>query len=164
MQENSIWKNAIQTITQEDCKNLTPGTQYDLSGFVNSEVKMHLRNYGNSNAVFFRVPVITYDQMQFVVDIWSTSRDQEPRFHPNWQVLQFTIIRGAEFKEVVTNYGLKIYVFKINAWNQDYRFIWMSHPCRNFWQDPVENPEDAIETRQWVIQRHDRQGSDFCVV
>ena len=69
MKENSVWKNAIHTITQEDCKNLTPGTQYDLSGFVNSEVKMHLRNHGNSNAVFFRVPVITYDQMHFVVDI-----------------------------------------------------------------------------------------------
>lgn len=151
--EESIFSNAIHTVSRADCDELTKGTKYCLSGFLNAETKMIIKS--EYNATIFRIPVLNWDGCQFVIDVWTKNRSQEPRVAVNWEVLQWTIMRGVVFIKKVQNYGHSIYHFKINTSNDNHRFIWLSDPDRNFWLTPVAEPEDPQEIRQWYVQRGD---------
>lgn len=143
----------IETISQLEKDTLIEGKKYSICGFVNAEVKMLPKSM--YNAIVFRTPIITYDGMQIIVDIWCESRAQEPRFANNWAILQWVILRGVVFKNKVNFLGIPLYVFKINTSNREYRFIWMSDPKRDFWAAPIEEPENEIENPQFYVLRND---------
>ena len=147
---------AIDTVNKETMPNLKEGHKYDISGLVNAEWKMYLRS--QFNCVVYRVPIITPDDCQIVIDIWCDGREQEPRYWPDWRMLQWTVIRGAVFKKKSTAYGSVIYQFKYHTGgrgDRGFRYIWISYPCRFFWQQPVEEPEDATERREFLLLNQD---------
>ena len=144
---------AIHTVNKETIHKLTEGEKFDISGFVNGEWKMYLRS--QYNCVVYRVPIVTTDNQQLIIDIWCDSREQEPRYWPDWRILQWTVIRGAVFKKKSTAYGMEIYQFKYNTGDRHFRFIWISDPCRYFWSSPVEEPEDPAELRRFRILNRD---------
>ena len=152
---DQFFKNmrAIETIDKEKAPALTEGEQCDISGLVNGEWKMYLRSA--IQCVVYRVPIITPDDVQLVIDIWCNAREQEPRYWPDWRLLQWTVIRGAVFKKKSTAYGVEIYQFKYTTGNPGFRFIWISHPCRYFWQSPVNEPEDVTERREFLLLNRD---------
>ena len=145
---------AIDAVSEEDIPKLTVGTKYCVAGVVNADWKMYLRT--KFNCTVFRIPVITWDGMQCVVDIWCDNRSQEPRYEHNWQkFLQWTVIQGANFKQKITAYGIDLYHFKVNTSNRQNRYIWMSAPDRNFWLSPVDDPENSLEIRRYNFIRKD---------
>lgn len=145
--------NPIYTVVEENLSTLSKGTKYDLAGIVNAEVKMYLQP--RYNAVVFRVPLVNAEKVQFIVDVWCESREQEPRFAGDWRRLQLTVIRGAVFKRKAVFKGIDIYVFKVNTSNRDHRFIWMSDEGRDFWQAPIADPENVAEMPRFYVQRFD---------
>ena len=151
--EKQMRRDAIDTVTISDVETLVPGKKYGVSGYVNAEVQMVLRSM--CNAIIYRVPVISYDNAQCLVEIWCNKKGQEPRYHGDWRRLQFTVIKDAIFQEQVESHGIVVHVFKVTTFDKDFRFVWISDPDRNFWQSPVRYPEDPVEARRYGVLRGD---------
>lgn len=143
----------IYSVLKDHIPDLVPGTKFDLSGLVNAEPKpFFVPKY---NSVVIRIPILTYDHMQILCEVWCCSREQEPRYNLDWRHFQFTLIRGAIFKEKVDAYGIEVYVFKVSSSNREHRFFWISDPARDFWSSPVNDPELHGDFYDTNIQRHD---------
>ena len=145
--------NPIYTVHSQNKNELVPGTKYDVCGLVNAGTKMFLRS--KLNCTVFRVPIVTDCGLQIIVEVWADCKSQEPRFTWDWRILQFTLIRGAIFKHKLTPFGVDVYFFKVNTSNRDFRFIWISEPCRNFWMNPVKDVEEISERRIYHVQNFD---------
>lgn len=144
-------------------RRLKPGPQFGLCGIVNSDVKV----YENSNCKVFRVPIITWDFMQIIVDISCENESQEPKYDSDWKLLQWTIIKGASFQSKFRSYGIDIYYFKVNANYKEDRFIWISVPDEIFWQSGKDDKEilnrsegscfgDSVSQMDRTIHSHDK--------
>ena len=127
---------------------LTPGdSDITLAGIINAPPK-YIPLVSQAK-VLLQVPLRTgtlQEPTQSIVEIMCDRTEMEPKFCQNWTHLQFAIIKNCIFKGKRTNYGLDFFVFTVTTYSPSTRFIWLSSPRRDFWMDPVPEPENPVDS------------------
>ena len=133
---------------------------HNLSGVINGEtIFVDCEGYSK-----IRVPFLTPLNDQILLDIFSETVEDEPRFEPFvqhqhlivagsvWFYGDFYYYRKARFSnERVETKG---FIFTMKSWKADQkRFLWISKGCKHFWENPFldesdyKDPEE--EARVW---------------
>ena len=127
--------------------DLVPGTDHCLIGIVNAPVQF-VPIVGQAR-VILNVPLRTgtlENPTQCVIEIVADKKEVEPKFSYDWSHLQLAILQNCTFKGIRTNYGLDFHIFRMANEAPSIRYIWLSSPRRDFWMDPVPEPETPADS------------------
>ena len=136
-------------ITYHDLDKIKIFQPHNLSGVINGETIFEdCEGYTK-----IRVPFLTPLNDQIILDIFSDTIGDEPRFEPFvqhqhlivacsvWFYGDFHYLRKSRFSdETVKRKG---YIFTMKSWKAGLkRFLWISKNCEDFWQNPFLDQSD----------------------
>ena len=125
---------------------LEKNAKYDLIGLINGkvEVKNVNKRNGKGKLLLFKVPLrlgVDGHYTQAIIEIWASTKKEEPVFTSDWHRLQVAYIRDLKFVDCRELHGLKYFQFVLPS-NPNSRFIWLSGDRENYWMLPIARPEN----------------------
>jgi hypothetical protein len=86
-----------------------------------------------------RIPIITPNRTQCILEIASRNNENEPQFSPDWKDLQMTVIYDCSYRGMTELIGSRrVHIFGL-TWSRQ-TFIYLSP--RDFWICPIEKSDE----------------------
>ena len=126
--------------------HLEKNAVYDICGLINAKVEQKnvKRRFGQGKLLLYRVPVrlgVDGNYTQAIIEIWSSTKDEQPTFTSDWRRLQFVFLREVKFVGDRELFGLKYLQFVMPS-DPASRYIWLSGSEIDYWMMPIPDPED----------------------
>jgi hypothetical protein len=106
--------------------------KYSLVGLINAPVlKIPIPN---RSICLIRIPIITPNRTQCILEIACPSFENEPKFSRDWKELQLFVAYDCNYRGVTEQIGeRRVHIFGL-TWTRQ-TFIWLSP--KKFWVDPI---------------------------
>jgi hypothetical protein len=110
--------------------------KYSLAGIINGPIlKIPIPQ---KLLCLIRVPIITPNYTQLILEISCKNFENEPKFAPSWEELQMIIVFDCNYRGVTEQIASRrAHIFSLN-WSRQ-TFIWLSP--RGFWINPIAKPD-----------------------
>ena len=101
-----------------------------------------------------RVSIITPYYSSIILEIWSSSKEMEPKFAKSWKNLQFIFCRNVVYHGICEiKPGTTSHVFRLSQKYPENRYIWLSHDSPDFWSDPVWFPDPCFDQQKEEVRK-----------
>jgi hypothetical protein len=140
----------MYTFRDPETENFTKGTNYSVIGIINGP-PMKIP-YPKFSKCIQRIPMITPDSTQCIVEVESKTIETELKFYENWRDLQLVVFQRISYRGVTRQITLnkRVHIFRLNQEKNPYNYVWLS--AKNFWINPIKT-SDADQLPQFTLTR-----------
>ena len=110
--------------------------KYSLAGLINGPIfKIPIPT---RLKCLIRIPIMTPNRTQCVLEIACDKSATEPQFSPDWKKLQLAVVYDCNYRGVTEQIGSRrVHIFGL-TWTRQ-TFIWLSP--KSFWINPIAKPD-----------------------
>ena len=141
----------MTTFRDPEIENFSKGTNYSVIGIINGQpMKIPIPRFFKC---IQRIPFITPESTQCIIEIESKKIETELQFYPNWRDLQLIIFQRIKYWGVTEHVfpNKKVHIFRLNQDNNRFTFVWLS--AIKFWINPIKKPDQGT-TPEFTLARY----------
>jgi hypothetical protein len=132
----------MTTLRDPEIEHFAKGTNYSVVGIINGPpLKIPIPKFSKC---IQRIPVITPNFTQCIIEIESKKVATELRFYPDWRDLQLVVLHGIKYRGVTEQVfpNKRVHIFRLNQEIDHFTYVWLS--AKNFWINPIKKPDQDI--------------------
>ena len=129
----------MSTFRDPETENFTRGTMQSVIGIINAPpIKIP---YPRFFKCIQRIPIITPNFTQCIIEVESETLGTELVFYKNWRDLQFVAFQGIIYrgvtKQIIANKN--VHIFRLIQNKNPFSYVWLS--AENIWINPIKIPD-----------------------